>query len=112
MIDLLFLVAIIIGAVHTGWVLRELYAKYLVKQLHNELSNDLAEIQEQFKENVVPMRVEKHNSEYFLYNTTNQAFICQGGTKDELSKRFSVAYPQKKGVIFEGTDLWREVNDK
>lgn len=110
--DLFLIIGIIIGAFHTGWVCREIYAKHVVKKMHDEMSDHLSEIQEQFKENVIPMRVEKHNSEYFLYNTTNQAFICQGATKDELRERFNVAYPQKKGVILEGTDLWREVNDK
>lgn len=110
--DAFLLLCIIIGAFHTGWVCRELYAKHRVKQMNEEMEEDLAEIQQHFKENVIPMRVEKHNDVYFLYNTTNQAFICQGKDKEELRERFNVAHPDKKGLVLEGIELWREVDGK
>ena len=113
MIDVLLLVGIVIGAFHTGWVLREIWARHRARQLQEQLINVLFDdIHNQLKENIIPMRVEKHNEEYFLYNTTNQSFICQGKTRDELYDKFNYAHPKKKGVIFEGAEIWREVNDK
>lgn len=112
MIDLVLIIGIIVGAFHFGWTAREIWAKHQVKKIHQEIEDNLFQAQEQIKDNIIPMRVEKHNNEYYLYNTINQSFICQGKTKDDLFDKFSIAYPKKKGVIFEGGELWREVNDK
>jgi hypothetical protein len=111
-LDFFVLIFVVIGAVHFGWNLREIYAKHVLKKMNEELSEDLAEIQQQFKDNVIPMRVEKHQSEYYLYNTTNQSFICQGKNKGELQDKFNTVYPKKKGVILEGGEIWRELNDE
>lgn len=110
--DFITFIFVAIGAFHTGWVCREIYAKQKVRELNEELGQNLSILEKQFKDNVIGMRLEKHQDTIYVYDTANNAFICQGKTKTELSEAFYKVNPNKKGIILEGDEFWKEANDK
>lgn len=107
MIDLLPTLILCYLCFNAGWYAREIIAKYKVKQLEEELSDDLQKLEWLMKDKLVNLKIEESNGILYLYDFTNNTFICQGETKEEVMKTFHQLYPNKKGIVHEGVELWR-----
>jgi hypothetical protein len=94
--------------IYVGWKLREVHAKRVVRKMHETMST---QFDDHLKESIVGMRLEKHDGVIYIYESENNSFICQGKTKKELSDNFNAVRPNKKGIILEGSEYWRETND-
>lgn len=76
-----------------GWRMRELYA---VKKLDELLNKVEQEVDEEIKESIIPITIEKHQDTYFVYGVNDNQFIAQGNNRWELEKNLETRYPGKK----------------
>ena len=82
------LIGVVIGFV-LGWVVREAVALHKI----NAIVKAMQEPEPVVKANELRVKIEKHNDIFYLYADSDDRFIAQGATKEEvteiLKKRFS-----------------------
>lgn len=111
MMEILTLIFVAIVFFHAGYKVREIVAKQTIKRFQEDLADDLEELQTQFKEVFVNLKVEQHGESLFLYDFATSQFICQGKTRTEVLQNFHKIYPNKKGLIHDGIEIWRKAHD-
>ena len=79
MIEILIFVLVAVNIFH-AW--RSIRRHQRMTQFKNELADNLAQIEEHLVENYINMKLEKHNGVFYFYNMKDNAFICQGKTKE------------------------------
>lgn len=74
-----------------GWRLREMHAENVVKRYMKEqdAKNKIDPA------NIMNVSVEKHNDQYYVYNSDNNNFLVQVKTKEELMKFFTEKHSDK-----------------
>jgi len=93
-----------------GVALTFIYAMYKVSKLVEEYDKQVAITTEDSKLRVV---VEKAQQTYYCYDVDKEVFVCQGSNLQELSKSFSVRYPDKLMYIVGGdSEALRELMPK
>lgn len=75
-----------------GWKLREIHAKNVVARMKKEM---LEEAHEEFKSNVVNIKVEDHNGEFFVYRKDDGSYLAHGETKSTLEDILNEKFPGK-----------------
>lgn len=83
--------AIVFGIV-VGWNARELHAKSTLKKLALTLQEKL----EEDEENRIRVSIELHNNHFYVYDTENNKFMAQAGTREELENILVERFPGKK----------------
>ena len=107
MIDLLLIVGIVIGAFRFGWLANQWWEKYKLNNFEKELEEDLDKLHTHFVKNFVNIKLEQVNDVIYAYDMKDESFICQGKTKEEIMECFNKRYPDKKGLIHKGGEIWK-----
>jgi hypothetical protein len=76
---------------------------YVLKRFNDRLEQQLAELVEELEDRIIGLDVEVDNNQYFIYNTKDKSFICQGATAQEIKERFLARCPNQN-AYFAGGD--------
>ncbi len=90
-----FLGYVLLTYVVGSWMLNQLL-RYLIKKQIAEITNEA-----ETKENNAKMAldIEIINDQYFCYDHSTKAFVCQGVSMEELTQRFAQRYPGQLAII-------------
>jgi hypothetical protein len=89
---LLFIGCLIVGF-YTGWHLHEAVTAHKANKL---LSHINQQIEKQEEENIMKIKIEKHNDTLFVYDFHTDMFIVQAKDRPELEEKLEKLYPGKK----------------
>lgn len=76
---------------------------YILRRFNDRLEQQLAELVQELEDRIVGLDVEVDNNQYFIYNTKDKSFICQGATAEEIKERFLARCPGQN-AYFAGGD--------
>lgn len=72
--------------------------------IREEVGELIAKAEEELKK-ILVVRVEKHGEMYYLFNQTNDEFICQGKDLEEVKRAYILRFPNKRALVDEGKEL-------
>jgi hypothetical protein len=94
--NVMMIVGVILMAVLViGW--------YVLRRVNDRLEQQLTELVEELENCIIGLDVEVDNNQYFLYNTLDKSFVCQGATAEEIKQRFLARCPGQN-AYFAGGD--------
>jgi len=76
---------------------------YVLRRVNDRLEQQLTELVQELENRIIGLDVEVDNNQYFLYNTQDKSFICQGATAEEIKQRFMARCPNQN-AYFAGGD--------
>jgi hypothetical protein len=76
---------------------------YVLRRVNDRLEQQLTELVEELENCIIGLDVEVDNNQYFLYNTLDKSFVCQGATAEEIKQRFLARCPGQN-AYFAGGD--------
>jgi hypothetical protein len=76
---------------------------YLLRRINVRLEQHLTELVEELENRIIGLDVEVDNNQYFLYNTQDKSFVCQGATAEEIKQKFLARCPGQN-AYFAGGD--------
>ena len=76
---------------------------YILRKFNDRLEQQLEELVKELEDCVVGLDVEVDNNQYFIYNTKDKSFICQGATAEEIKQKFLARCPGQN-AYFAGGD--------
>ena len=91
--DILILIGVFIVAFSWGWSVREQVAEHKTKKLMEKIEKQL---HEEEVENIMKIKIEKHNDMLFVYDYHTDMFIVQAKDRPELEEKLEKLYPGKK----------------
>lgn len=93
-IEIIF--SILVVGVIIGWYARQWYAVMVVTELLQQIENQEAE---ESHPSSIPIRIEKHEDRFFVYNSESGKFMAQGDTMDMVTENLLNNYPNKVFTI-------------
>ena len=66
---------------------------YILRRFNDRLEQQLAELVQELEDRIIGLDVEVDNNQYFIYNTKDKSFICQGATAEEIKQKFLARCP-------------------
>jgi hypothetical protein len=90
-IPIIILVIGVLCGVAFGWNLREYVASAKLSKLLDQMEQD----NQNLSEVLIPIIIEKHNDEYFVYDLKDKTFMAQGQTRWHLEKCLNDKFPGK-----------------
>lgn len=88
----LYVVVWVMGAVY-GWYSRERHARRTVERFFSEVAED---IDNTARSSVIPIKIDRHNGIFYVYNKDTEEFMGQGSTQKELERNLAKRFPDKK----------------
>lgn len=76
---------------------------YMLRRFNDRLEQQLEELVKELEDRIIGLDVEVDNNQYFIYNTKDKSFICQGATAEELKQKFLARCPGQN-AYFAGGD--------
>jgi hypothetical protein len=76
---------------------------YILRRFNDRLEQQLAELVQELEDRIVGLDVEVDNNQYFIYNSKDKSFICQGATAEEIKQKFLARCPGQN-AYFAGGD--------
>jgi hypothetical protein len=76
---------------------------YILRRFNDQLEQQLTELVEELENRIIGLDVEVDNNQYFLYNTQDKSFVCQGATAQEIKEKFLARCPGQN-AYFAGGD--------
>ena len=76
---------------------------YVLKRVNDRLEQQLTELVEELENRIIGLDVEVDNNQYFIYNTKDKSFVCQGATAKEIKEKFMSRCPNQN-AYFAGGD--------
>jgi hypothetical protein len=76
---------------------------YILRRFNDRLEQQLTELVKELEDRVIGLDVEVDNNQYFIYNTKDKSFICQGATAEEIKSKFLARCPGQN-AYFAGGD--------
>jgi hypothetical protein len=76
---------------------------YVLKRFNDRLEQQLTELVQELENRIIGLDVEVDNNQYFLYNTLDKSFVCQGATAQEIKEKFLARCPGQN-AYFAGGD--------
>ena len=76
---------------------------YVLRQVNDRLEQQLTELVEELENRIIGLDVEVDNNQYFIYNTKDKSFVCQGATAEEIKEKFLARCPGQN-AYFAGGD--------
>jgi hypothetical protein len=76
---------------------------YLLRRINDRLEQQLEDLVQELEDRIIGLDVEVDNNQYFIYNTKDKSFICQGATAEEIKERFLARCPNQN-AYFAGGD--------
>ena len=87
-----YVVVWVLGAVY-GWHARERQARRTIDRFFSEVE---VPVGEQVNDSVIPIKIDRHNGVFFVYNKETEEFMGQGNTRKELEDVLAKRFPDKK----------------
>lgn len=88
----LYVVVWVMGAVY-GWYSRERHARRTVERFFSGVAED---IDNTARDSVIPIKIDRHNGIFYVYNKDTEEFMGQGSTQKELEGNLAKRFPDKK----------------
>lgn len=90
----IFLILSIFGGVcfFLGWKMREQRALRMIDRLTEEIAEDTLK---EFKSNIVDIKVEDHDGQFFVYKREDGSYLAHGETKTKLEDILNEKFPGK-----------------
>lgn len=76
---------------------------YILRRFNDRLEQQLEELVQELEDRIIGLDVEVDNNQYFVYNTKDKSFICQGATAEEIKQKFLARCPGQN-AYFAGGD--------
>jgi hypothetical protein len=76
---------------------------YILRRFNDRLEQQLEELVKELEDRIIGLDVEVDNNQYFIYNTKDKSFICQGATAEEIKQKFLARCPGQN-AYFAGGD--------
>jgi hypothetical protein len=76
---------------------------YILRRFNDRLEQQLEELVQELENHIIGLDVEVDNNQYFLYNTLDKSFVCQGATAEEIKQKFLARCPGQN-AYFAGGD--------
>jgi len=76
---------------------------YVLRRVNDRLEQQLTELVQELENRIIGLDVEVDNNQYFLYNTMDKSFVCQGATAEEIKQKFLARCPGQN-AYFAGGD--------
>jgi hypothetical protein len=76
---------------------------YILRRFNDRLEQQLAELVQELEDRIIGLDVEVDNNQYFIYNTKDKSFVCQGATAQEIKEKFLARCPGQN-AYFAGGD--------
>ena len=76
---------------------------YVLGRINDRLEQQLTELVEELENRIIGLDVEVDNNQYFIYNTKDKSFVCQGATAQEIKEKFLARCPGQN-AYFAGGD--------
>jgi hypothetical protein len=76
---------------------------YILRRFNDRLEQQLTELVEELENRIIGLDVEVDNNQYFIYNTKDKSFVCQGATAEEIKEKFLARCPGQN-AYFAGGD--------
>jgi len=76
---------------------------YILRRFNDRLEQQLGELVKELEDRIIGLDVEVDNNQYFIYNTKDKSFICQGATAEEIKEKFLARCPGQN-AYFAGGD--------
>lgn len=76
---------------------------YILRRFNDRLEQQLEELVQELEDRIIGLDVEVDNNQYFIYNTKDKSFICQGATAEEIKQKFLARCPGQN-AYFAGGD--------
>lgn len=76
---------------------------YILRRFNDRLEQQLGELVKELEDRIIGLDVEVDNNQYFIYNTKDKSFICQGATAEEIKQKFLARCPGQN-AYFAGGD--------
>lgn len=93
MVEIIVSLVIWVIAFLTGWYAREKYAERVLNRFLSQAEDG---IKERVMKDVIPVHIEEHNGQYFVYNGNDKSFMAQGATRKAVEAVLEDKYPGKK----------------
>lgn len=93
--DFVMFIVVGIGSFLAGWYIREWYATFLMNRFLSRVEDRTLDALEKIKQNVLKIKIEKHEDRLFVYSLDDHEFMAQGGTREELEDALRARYPGK-----------------
>lgn len=91
--DILILIGVAIIAFTWGWNTRESVAQYQNRKFFRKLAEQAVE---EKVDNLVRIKIEKHEGVLYAYQFDNSMFIAQAYDRKELEQKLSEIFPGKR----------------
>jgi hypothetical protein len=76
---------------------------YILRRFNDQLEQQLTELVQELEDRIIGLDVEVDNNQYFIYNTKDKSFVCQGATAEEIKEKFLARCPGQN-AYFAGGD--------
>jgi hypothetical protein len=76
---------------------------YILRRFNDRLEQQLTDLVKELEDRIIGLDVEVDNNQYFIYNTKDKSFICQGATAEEIKQKFLARCPGQN-AYFAGGD--------
>ena len=76
---------------------------YILRRFNDRLEQQLTDLVQELEDRIIGLDVEVDNNQYFIYNTKDKSFICQGATAEEIKQKFLTRCPGQN-AYFAGGD--------
>lgn len=76
---------------------------YMLRRFNDKLEQQLTDLVQELEDRIIGLDVEVDNNQYFIYNTKDKSFICQGATAEEIKQKFLDRCPGQN-AYFAGGD--------
>jgi hypothetical protein len=85
---------IIVGLIFffIGWKAREIRAFVVIDKMVKDISENSLE---EFKENIINIRVERHDGKFFIYERDDGSYLAHGETRKMLEDILNERFPGK-----------------
>ena len=90
--DILFIGSLIVGF-YAGWHLHKAVSVHNANKVLSDLEHQMVK---QELENIMKIKIEKHNDMLFVYDYHTDMFITQAKDRPELEEKLEKLYPGKK----------------
>lgn len=88
------LIIVVVGFV-AGWYAREWHATIVMNRFVEKFEERAKDALEEIRENLIKIKIEKHNDMLFVYGLEDDEFMAQGSTRKELEDNLRKRYPGK-----------------
>jgi hypothetical protein len=82
------------------WLVIKMWEKYLVAKTES-LKEQIKDMQEQVKNRVILVNIEKHDNVFYLYDKDTQEFIAQGSNFNEVKKNCETRFKGRSVIADE-----------